>query len=140
VEAKHPGRAIRTRDAIEQTSVVVLGTLVEPGTVSPGPPGAQHIDDAGFRIERTLTPAGSGAQAVSGNVRVSYTRQVSPPAEAEPALERGAKFVLFCTIHSPRRLHALKVVPHSEEAVRVVASAFDNGARHPRDTSGDRIA
>jgi hypothetical protein len=139
MEAQHPGRSLRTRDAIERTSIVVLGTLVEPGTVSPGPPGSQHIDNAGFRIERTLTPAEGASTKISDNVRVSYTRQVFPQASAEAPLERGSSYVLFCTVHSPQRLHALKIVPHSEDAVRVVASAFAGGARHAGDTSADRI-
>jgi hypothetical protein len=140
VEARYPGGTIRTRDAIERTSIVVLGTLVEAGKSSPGPPGARHIDDAGFRIERTLTPAGSSVPAVSGTVKLSYTQQVFPESKAEAPLQRGATFVLFCTVTAPRRLHALKIVPHSEESVRVVASAFESGLRHTADTSGDRIA
>ena len=139
-EGRHPGRSIRTRDAIEQTSVVVVGTLVEPGTVSPGPPGTQHVDNAVFRIDRTLTPQEGTAPRVSGTVRVSYNRQVFPESSAEAPLERGSSYVLFSTVHSPQRLHALKIVPHSEEATRVVASAFGDGARHSGDTSGDRIA
>lgn len=140
VEAKHPGTSIRTREAIERTSVVVIGTLVEPGTLSPGPPGAHRIDDAAFRIERTLTPGPAGVPPVSGTVKVSYTRQVFPEAEAEAQLERGRPYVLFCTVHSPQRLHALKVVPHSEEVDRVVASAFDGGARHAGADSGALLA
>lgn len=140
MDARHPGRAIRTNEAIEQTSVVVMGTLVEPGTVSPGPPGAHDIDDATFRIDRTLTPAAGGSATVSGTVKISYTRQVLPEAEAEAQLERGRQYVLFCTVHSGQRLHALKAVPHSEEAVRVVASAFGSGARHAVRDSGTRIA
>lgn len=139
MEARHPGRQIRTTDAIERTSVVVLATLVAPGMVSPGPPGAQHVDDAGFRVERTLTPGGGRAPAVSGNVKVSYTRQIYPEAEADAALERGGKYVLFCTAHSAKRLHALKIVPHTDEALRVVASAFEGGARHG-EAPRDRIA
>jgi hypothetical protein len=140
VEARYPGGTIRTRDAIERSAIVLLGTLVEAGKSSPGPPGARHIDDARIRIERTLTPAGSGVPAVSGTVKVSYTQQVFPQAKAEAPLERGAKFVLFCTVTAPRQLHALKIVPHSEESVRVVASAFNSGGRHMGNTSGDRIA
>ena len=140
MEVRHPGREIRTREAIERTSVVVVGTLVEPGIVSPGPPGAHDIDDAGFRIDRTLTPTAAGTSPVSGTVRVWYTRQVFPEAAAEAALERGRPYVLFCTIQSPQRLFALKIVPHSEEAVRVVASAFDSGARHASGDSGGRVA
>jgi hypothetical protein len=140
VAGRHPGRSIRTRDAIEQTSIVVVGTLVEPGTVSPGPPGSQHVDNAVFRIERTLTPSEGTVPRVSGNVRVSYTRQVFPQASAEAPLERGASYVLFSTVQSPQQLHALKIVPHSDEAARVVATAFGDGARHSGDPSADRIA
>jgi hypothetical protein len=140
VEARHPGGEIRTREAIEQTTVVLIGTLVEPGILSPGPPGAHAIDDATFRIDRTLTPTAAGTSPVSGTVRVSYTRQLFPEASAEAPLERGRSYVLFCTIQSPQRLFALKIVPDNEEAVRVVASAFDGGARHSSGDPGDRVA
>jgi len=140
VQARLPGTAIRTREAIEKTAVVVLGRLVEQGTISPGPPGAQHVDDAQFRIERTLTPREGAAPSVSGTVRVSYTQRVFPEAKAEAPLERNASYVLFCTVHTPRRLHALKIIPHSEETVRIVASAFGAGARHAAPTASGRIA
>ena len=140
MNAKLPGQAIRTREAIERTTVVLLGRLVEQGGASPGPPGAQDVDDAQFRIERTLTPGGSAAPSVSGTVRVSYTRRVFPESKAEAPLERNASYVLFCTVHSPKRLHALKIIPHSEETVRIVASAFGAGARHAAPTGSDRIA
>lgn len=140
MEARYPGRAIRTRDAIERTAAVVIGTLVEPGVVSPGPPGAHDVDDASFRIERMLTPPAAGVATISGTVKVSYTQQVFPEAEAEAPLERGRPYVLFCTAPAPKRLYALKVVPHSEDAVRVVASAFAGGARHAPAGPGARLA
>lgn len=140
MEARYPGGAVRTRDAIERTSIVVLATLVEAGKSSPGPPGSRDIDDASFRIERSLTPQGAGVPAVSGTVKVSYTQQVFPQSKAEAPLQRGARFVLFCTVTAPRQLHALKIVPHSEESLRIVASAFQSGARHTGGTSADRIA
>jgi len=140
VEARHPGAELRTRDAIEQTTVVLTGTLVDPGVVSAGPPGAHAIDAATFRIDRTLTPTAAGTSPVAGTVRVSYNRQLFPEASAEAPLERGRSYVLFASILSPQRLFALKIVPHNEEAVRVVASAFDGGARHSSGDPGDRIA
>jgi hypothetical protein len=140
VEVKYTGRSIRTREAIEQTAVVVVGTLVEPGTVSPGPPGSQHVDNAVFRIERTLTPSEGAAPRVAGTVRVSYNRQVFPPSSAEAPLERGSSYVLFSAVHSPQKLNALKIVPSSDEAARVVATAFGDGARHLSDPSSNRIA
>ncbi|HJZ76276.1 MAG TPA: hypothetical protein VKE51_31290 [Vicinamibacterales bacterium] len=140
MDARYPGRAIRTRDAIEQTAVVVVGTLVEPGTLSPGPPGTQHVDNAVFRIERTLTPSEGTSPRVAGTVRVSYTRQVFPAAAAEAALERGSSYVLFSTIKSPQQLNAIKIVPSSDEAARVVASAFGDGARHSSDPASSRMA
>jgi hypothetical protein len=140
VQANNTGTEMRTRDAIEQTSIVVIATLVQPGVVSAGPPGAHHIDDAGFRVERALTPPAGAASPVAANVKVSYTRQVYPEAIAEPPLERGRRYVLFCNIHSRLRLHALRIVPHSEETVRVVARAFDAGARHSGGDPGDRVA
>jgi len=139
VEAGHPGRTIRTRDAIEQTTFVLVGTLVEPGTPSPGPPGAHRIDEARFRVEQVLTPS-TGAPPPSGTFALSYIRQVFPEPVAEAEPQRGGRYVLFCTLKAGQRLHALKVVPHSEEAVRVVASAFGGGARHAGGDSGDRLA
>lgn len=133
MESPYPGREIRTRDAIERTNVVVIASLVEPGVVSPGPPGAHDIDGARFRVERTLTP--DGAPQVGREITVAYTRQVVPPARAEAQLERGRSYLLFANVLAPRRLYALKVVPHSDEAARLVASAFSGGARHAvRDT------
>jgi hypothetical protein len=140
VNAKLPGTAVRTREAIERTTVVLLGRLLEQGGASPGPPGAQHVDNARFRIERTLTPGGSAAPSISGEVRVSYTRRVFPQSKAEAPLEPNASYVLFCTVHSPKRVHALKIIPHSEETVRIVASAFSAGARHAAPITSDRIA
>lgn len=140
VEARYPGGKIRTRDAIEQTAVVILGTLAQAGTASPGPPGARHIDGARVRVERTLTPAGPGVPAVSGTVSVSYTQQVFPQSKAEAPLEPGAKVLMFCTVTGPQHLHAIKIVPHSEESVRIVASAYEGGARHAGGVPGDRIA
>ena len=140
MEDRHPGGEIRTREAIEQTAVVLVGTLVDPGLVSPGPPGAHAIDDATFRIDRTLTPTAAGTSPVSGTVRVSYNRQLFPQASAEAPLERGRSYVLFASILSPQKLFALKIVPNNEESVRVVASAFDGGARHSTGDPGDRIA
>jgi len=141
VEARYLGRGLRTRDAIERTSVVVVATLVEPGTLSPGPPGAQRIDEATFRIDDTLTPSGAASGPGSGRtVKLSYLRQVFPEAEAEAPLERGQRYVLFCTQMDARGLNALKIVPHSDEAVRVVASAFRGGARHSAPDAGERMA
>jgi hypothetical protein len=140
VEARLPGTAIRMRDAIERTTVVVLGTLLEPGVVSPGPPGAHHVDGARFRVDRTLTPGETSATPITGTVTVSYTRQVLPESRAEAPLEPNRPYVLFCTVHSPRRLHALKIIPHSEETARIVASAFGGGARHGVRPSPDRTA
>jgi hypothetical protein len=132
-------RQIRTSDAIERTTHVVVGTLIETGTISPGPPGAHHVDEAKFRIERVLTPRGT-APPISGTVSLSYTRQVLPEAHADPELQRGTKYVLFGTSKPGRRLHALKIVPHSDEAVRVVASAFAGGAKHSSGGSHARLA
>jgi hypothetical protein len=140
MEARYAGRDMRTRTAIEQTSVVVVATLTEPGTPSPGPPGTQHIDGARFRVERTLSPAAGGAASVSGDVRVSYSRQVLPQAKAEAELERGSSYVLFCAVLAPGRLDAVKIVPHSDEAVRVVAAAFEGGAQHGTDPASQRFA
>lgn len=140
MNAKLPGTAVRTREAIERTTVVLLGRLLDQGGASPGPPGAQHVDNARFRIDRTLTPGGGATPSISGTVRVSYTRRVFPQSKAEAALEPNATYILFCTVHSPKRLHALKIIPHSEETVRIVASAFGGGARHPTPTASDRIA
>jgi hypothetical protein len=130
VETKLPGIELRTREAIEQSGVVVVGTLVDPGVVSPGPPGEQDIDDATFRIERTLSPAGAGAPHASGTVKLSYSRRVFPESAAEAAMERGQSYVLFCTKPAQKRLYALKAVPHSEDAVRVVVAAFSAGVKH----------
>jgi len=132
-------RQIRTRDAIERTTHVVVGRLIEPGTISPGPPGAHHIDEAKFRIEQTLTPRDMAAP-ISGTVALSYTRQVLPKAHADPELQRGGRYLLFATAKPGRRLHALKIVAHSEEAVRVVASAFAGGARHAAEGPHARLA
>jgi hypothetical protein len=140
VEARYAGREIRTREAIEQTKIVVVATLMEPGTVSPGPPGTQHVDNAAFRVDRTLSPPASGAPSISGNVRVSYARQVFPESRAEAELQRGASYLLFCTVLAPGRLHATKIVPHSDDAVRVVAAAFEAGARQGADPASERFA
>jgi len=140
VEAKYTGHELRTRHAIEQTTIVLAATLVEPGTMSPGPPGEQHVDNAAFRVERTLSPAASGGKPISGNVRVSYSRQTFPEAHAEAELQRGTPYLLFCTILGPRRLHATKIVPDSEDAVRVVSAAFEGGARHGADPASERFA
>ena len=136
---RFPGRQIRTTDAIERTSVVVVARLAAPGVVSPGPPGAHHVDDARFTVVRTLTPSGVPAPRISGTVKVSYTRQVFPESEADTPLEQGAGYVLFCTMHTPTRLHALKILPHNEETTRVVASAFEAGTRH-QDAGRERLA
>lgn len=139
MDARYPGGTIRTRDAIERTTHVFLGTLVEPGSLSLGPPGAQRIDDAKFLVEQTLTPA-AGAAAPNGTYRLSYYRQVLPESTTEAQPQRGGRYVLFCTLKAGRQLHAIKVVPHSEEAVRIVASAFGGGARHAATDRGDRLA
>jgi hypothetical protein len=118
---------LRTRDAISQTTHVLAATLVESGSLSPGPPGAQHVDGARFRVDQTLSPGSSAP--LSGTLTVSYTRQVLPERSADPELRRGSKYVLFGTL-TGRRLHALKIVPYSEDTVRIVASAFAAGARH----------
>ena len=140
MEARLPGTAIRMRDAIERSTIVVLGTLLEAGVVSPGPPGAHHVDGARFRIDRTLTPGEASGAPITGAVTVSYTRQVLPESRAEASLEINRAYVLFCTVHSPKRLHALKIIPHSEETARIVASAFGGGARHAARPSPDRTA
>jgi hypothetical protein len=132
-------RQMRTRDAIEQTTHVLVATLVETGTLSPGPPGAHHVDGAKFHVEQVLTPR-TGTTQPSGTLTVSYTRHVLPEAHADPELRSGSKYVLFGTLKSGRRLHALKVVPHSEEALRIVASAFASGARHAAGSQGTRPA
>jgi hypothetical protein len=62
-------------------------------------------------------------------VKVSYLRQVYPVCTAS-TLERGRRYVFFCTRLGAQELHAVKIMPHSEDAVRVVASAFQGGARH----------
>jgi hypothetical protein len=129
VEAKHPGTDIRTRDAIEQTAIVVVGTLVEAGTLSPGPPGAHRIDNARFRVEEVLTPMSNEPQ-LRNTLSLSYLRQVLPESAAEIAPQPGHRYVLFSTLKPGKKLHALKIVPHSAEAVRVVASAFGAGAAH----------
>ena len=121
-------RQLRTRDAIAQTTHVLAATLLESGTLSPGPPGAQHVDGARFRVDQTLSPPGDSAPP-SGTLIVSYTRQVLPAQTADPELRRGSKYILFGTLRG-RRLHALKIVPDSEDTVRIVASAFAAGARH----------
>jgi hypothetical protein len=139
VEARYQGRALRIRDAIEQTSVVVTGALVEPGTPSPGPPGAHRIDDATFRIDSALTPGASSAS--SQTVKLSYLRQVFPESEAEAPLEPGQRYVLFCIeMGSNGGLSVIKIVPQSDETLRVVANAFQAGARHGRAESGERMA
>ena len=132
-------RHIRTRDAIERTTHVVAGTLIDTGTISPGPPGAHHIDEAKFRIEQVLTPRGT-APSISGAVALSYTRQVLPEAHADPELQRGGRYVLFGTAKPGRRFHAIKILPHSDDAVRVVASAFAAGARHSGESPHARLA
>jgi hypothetical protein len=129
VEAKYPGSGIRTRDAIEQTGLVVAGTLVEVGTPSPGPPGAHRFDNARFRVEEILTPVSN--EPLPGNaLSLSYIRQVIPESAAEIAPQAGRRYVLFCTLKPGRQMHALKMLPHSAEVVRMVASAFETGARH----------
>jgi hypothetical protein len=120
---------IRTRDAIEQTAIVVAGTLTDAGTPSPGPPGAHRIDNAKFRVEQVLTPT-SKEDVRSDTMTMSYLRQVIPASVAEAPPQAGQRYVLFCTLKPGRRLHALKILPHSNEAVRIVASAFESGARH----------
>ena len=129
MEPKHPGTGIRTRDAIEQTAIVVSGTLMDAGTLSPGPPGAHRIDNAKFRVEEVLTPT-TAAPLQSGTLALSYLRQVVPASVAEAEPQPGNRYVLFCTLKPGRRLHALKILPHSGEAVRIVASAFEGGAQH----------
>lgn len=129
MDVKHPGAGIRTRDAIEQSAVVVIGTLLEAGTASPGPPGAHRIDNAKFRVDEILTPT-SKEPIASNTMAVSYLRQVMPAAAAEAPLQTGMRYVLFCTLKPGRQLHALKLVPHSTEAVRIVANAFETGAQH----------
>ncbi len=129
MEAKHPGTGIKTRDAIEQTAVVVVGTLVEAGTLSPGPPGAHRIDNAKVRVEELLTPR-SNEPVLRSTLSVSYLRQVLPESAAEIAPQPGRRYVLFCTLKPGGRLHALKVLPHSAEAVAIVARAFESGAAH----------
>ena len=129
MEANHPGTGIRTRDAIEQTGLVVAGTLVAVGTPSPGPPGAHRIDNARFRVEEILTPMAS-EPLQSNTLTLSYIRQVLPESAAEAAPQVGRRYVLFCTLKPGQKLHALKMLPHSADAVRVVASAFESGARH----------
>ena len=128
MESTYPGREVRTRDAIERTNIVVVASLVEPGVISPGPPGAHDIDNAKFRVERTLTPA--GAPQVGREIRVAYTRQVIPASRAEAQLERGQSYLLFATVLAPRKLYALKIVPHSDEATKMVASTFRGGVQH----------
>ena len=134
MEANHPGKGLRTRDAIEQSALVVAGTLVEVGTPSPGPPGAHRMDNARFRVEQILTPMSS--EPLQGNtLSLSYLRQVLPESAAEAAPQAGQRYILFCTLKPGRRLHALKMLPHSSEAVRIVASAFESGARHAADAT-----
>jgi len=129
VEARYTGRTLRTREAIERTAVVVIGRLVEPGKARLGPPGASRISHARFDVERVLTPS-AASTAPPGAYRVSYNRQTLPESEAEAALQRGERYVLFCTAHPGKQLDALKIVPYSEEANRVVVAAFSAGARH----------
>ena len=90
-------------------------------------PGAHFVNGARFRVDQTLSPG--SAAPLSGTLTVSYIRQVLPPRSADPELQRGSKYILFGTL-TGRRLHALKIVPHSDEAVRIVASALAAGARH----------
>lgn len=129
MEARYPGRSLRTRDAIQRTGLVVVGTLVEPGTVTLGPPGASRIDRATFNVEQVLTPS-AGGTTPPGRYALSYIRQTLPESSADSALRRGERYVLFCTVMPGKRLDALKVVPYSDEAGRIVASAFSAGARH----------
>jgi hypothetical protein len=137
VDSIYLGQGLRTRDAIKRTSVVVGATLVEP----PGRPGSG--DGATVRIDEILTPADVAPNAAavwSGRtVKVSYLRQVFPECPAS-SLERGRRYVFFCTRIAEAELHALKIMPHSEDAVRVVASAFEGGARHAMGSSPQRPA
>lgn len=137
---RYPGRAVRTRDAIEQTTQVLSGTITGTGNVSPGPPGAHDIDGATLRVDQVLTPNASTGVTPGQTVSLSYTRQVFPESEAEAELQQGQRYVLFCRSHG-RAVVALKAVPHSREQLRIVASAFRAGARHGGGTApGTAIA
>ena len=121
---------MRTRDAIEQSGVVVAGTVVDPGTPSAGPHDERPIDNARFRVEEILTPMAGARRAPRETVTLSYVRHAQPGVAAEHAPEAGRRYILFCTLEPQRQMHALKMLPHSPDVARMVASNFESGARH----------
>jgi hypothetical protein len=129
LKPRYPGACIRTRDAIAQSGVVVAGTVIDAGTPSPGRRDGCPIENARFRVEEILTPM-PGAAPAPETLTLSYVRHSQPGPAAEHPPRAGRRYVLFCTLEARRQMHALKMLPHSPDVARMVASTFDNGARH----------
>ena len=127
--SKYPGARMRTRDAIEQSGVVVAGTVVDAGT-PPGPHDERPINNARFRVEEILTPMAGSPRPPRETLTLSYVRHGQPGPAAEHAPQAGRRYVMFCTLEPRRQMHALKMLPHSPDVARMVASSFESGARH----------
>jgi hypothetical protein len=130
LRSRYPGAGLRTRDAIEQSGVVVAGTVVDPGAPAAGLHGERPIDNARFRVEEILTPMSGARRALRETVTLSYVRHAQPGSAPEHAPQAGRRYILFCTLEPQRQMHALKMLPHSPDAARMVASSFESGARH----------